>query len=309
MSLRIETLSTLHEPDYQNWVKRNGDIFAHPDWISIQASTSQTYIIKDDSNWLGTFTLNQEKKWGIPLFRNPHFTPHIAWTWKHSAIKTTTQHTIWKEASSLMCDLFKRAKISKIQISFPPTVTDVQKFIWEGFNVTPKYTYQIQLKNSTEKIFEQFSSSHRNHISKAIKDQVEWKIMHDPSLMEKLVRSTFSRKKQKFHSQYLHQILHQFCNEKNAMMCFAYRNEVVIAGALVIHDQEKAYLLLSGYESDKKHGGAGIGCVWELIKKCQNSQIPIFDFEGSMLTEVEQYFRGFGGELVPYFMIEKKLMG
>jgi hypothetical protein len=77
----------------------------------------------------------------------------------------------------------------------------------------------------------------------------------------------------------------------------------------VIHDQEKAYLLLSGYESDKKHGGAGIGCVWELIKKCQNSQIPIFDFEGSMLTEVEQYFRGFGGELVPYFMIEKKLMG
>ena len=309
MSLRIEILPSVQDDEYKKWASKNGDIFSSSEWIQIQSSTSVTYIIKDDSNWLGVFTMNQEKKWGIPLFRNPHFTPHIGWAWRHSATKKTAQHNTWKEACGLISDFLKQAKWGKIQFSFPPSVTDVQKFVWEGFKVTPKYTYQVNLQQSTSALFDHFSSSHRNHINKAAKDGVTWNIHHDPKSMESLVRTTFTRKKQKLHTTYLHNILHSFCHEKNSLMCFAHHGDTLIAGALVIFDKGKAYLLLSGYDHTKKHGGAGIGCVWELMQACQHLQIPIFDFEGSMLTEVEQYFRGFGGELVPYFMIEKKRIG
>jgi hypothetical protein len=30
-----------------------------------------------------------------------------------------------------------------------------------------------------------------------------------------------------------------------------------------------------------------------------------FDFEGSMLPEVEKYFRGFGANLIPYYRVSK----
>jgi hypothetical protein len=31
----------------------------------------------------------------------------------------------------------------------------------------------------------------------------------------------------------------------------------------------------------------------------------IFDFEGSMHEQIEKFYRGFGGELVPYYSIYK----
>lgn len=305
MSLRLEKIDTKHSPQYAQWADLHGDIFSAPSWIQIQADSSCTYVLRDDSNWLGCFTLNQETKWGIRLFRNPHFSPHICWSWNHAAHKTTSQHNSWKAAMDLMIGIFKNHKLSKIQFSFPTHVNDLQNFIWKGFQVQPKYTYHIDLHSSFDLILSQISSSHRNHFNKAKKDGIEWVIQHSPQEMEILVTSTFKRKRKKYHPAYLHNILNNFCNEENSMMCFASLEGKVIAGATVIFNRKKAYLLLSGYHADNKHGGAGIGCIIHLIESCQKRQIPLFDFEGSMIPEVEVYFRGFGGRLVPYFSVSQ----
>jgi len=308
MSLRIEKIDAPHSPQYAEWAAQNGDIFSDPKWIQIQTETSSTYVIRDDSNWLGCFTINQERKWGIPLFRNPHFTPHICWSWNHIANKTASQNNSWKSAMELMIDFFKNQKLSKIEFSFPTPVVDLQNFVWQGFQVQPKYTYQIDLTSSFENISSQISSSHRNHFNKAKKDGVQWVIQHDPQEMERLVTATFNRKNKKYHSIYLHKILHEFCNADNSLMCMAMFEGKVIAGATAIFNAKKAYLLLSGYIEENKHGGAGIGCVIQLIESCQKRLIPVFDFEGSMLPEVEVYFRGFGGEIKPYLSINKKIL-
>ena len=36
--------------------------------------------------------------------------------------------------------------------------------------------------------------------------------------------------------------------------------------------------------------------------------LKAFDFEGSMLPEVEKFFRGFGGDLIPYYTINKAFL-
>jgi len=41
------------------------------------------------------------------------------------------------------------------------------------------------------------------------------------------------------------------------------------------------------------------------IAVAEERGVGIFDFEGSMIPEVERFFRGFGGELTPYFSLEK----
>ena len=41
------------------------------------------------------------------------------------------------------------------------------------------------------------------------------------------------------------------------------------------------------------------------LKKPKENKSKVFDFEGSMIPQIEKYFRGFGGELTPYFVLQK----
>ena len=45
--------------------------------------------------------------------------------------------------------------------------------------------------------------------------------------------------------------------------------------------------------------------MWEAIKFAKKLGIKYFDFEGSMVPQIERYFRGFGGKLTPYYRINK----
>jgi hypothetical protein len=65
------------------------------------------------------------------------------------------------------------------------------------------------------------------------------------------------------------------------------------------------YYLFGGYDSSQKHHGAGVSCMWNSILKAKELGLGIFDFEGSMLPEVEKYFREFGGTLKPYYSASK----
>jgi len=59
------------------------------------------------------------------------------------------------------------------------------------------------------------------------------------------------------------------------------------------------------YTDNNKHSGAGSATLWECIKKAKSLGLEKFDFEGSMNPKIEHYFRGFGGNLVPYFTVNK----
>jgi hypothetical protein len=45
--------------------------------------------------------------------------------------------------------------------------------------------------------------------------------------------------------------------------------------------------------------------MYNSIEYAKQIKMPVFDFEGSMLPEVEKYFRDFGGVLTPYYTINK----
>lgn len=100
-------------------------------------------------------------------------------------------------------------------------------------------------------------------------------------------------------------ILFQFSNNTNNFAFCTYANDLPIAAAYCIYDYTTCYYLLSGYNHQNKHSGAGICSVMACIKKAKELDLKLFDFEGSMLPEVEDYFREFGGQLIPYHTINK----
>jgi hypothetical protein len=75
--------------------------------------------------------------------------------------------------------------------------------------------------------------------------------------------------------------------------------------AFCIYHQNRSYYILGGYDQSNKHIGAGAAAVDACIKHSINLSIKHFDFEGSMIQNVEKYFRGFGGDMVPFYTINK----
>ena len=76
----------------------------------------------------------------------------------------------------------------------------------------------------------------------------------------------------------------------------------VHAVAFIVWDRNRAYYLIGGGDPDFRNSGAATLCIWEAIK-FSSTVTKAFDFEGSMVENIERFFRGFGGHLKPYHRI------
>ncbi|HOK80319.1 MAG TPA: GNAT family N-acetyltransferase, partial [bacterium] len=85
----------------------------------------------------------------------------------------------------------------------------------------------------------------------------------------------------------------------------SFKGAKAISAMLCIHNNSYAHYLLGGYDESSKHRGAGVLSMWEGIIYAKSLGLKYFDFEGSMVPEIEKYFRGFGGVLTPYFRVNK----
>ena len=60
--------------------------------------------------------------------------------------------------------------------------------------------------------------------------------------------------------------------------------------------------MIGGSDPKFKNSGANSLLIWRAIED-SSKHTDAFDFEGSMMEPVERFFRGFGGEPVPYFQL------
>ena len=79
----------------------------------------------------------------------------------------------------------------------------------------------------------------------------------------------------------------------------------VEAAIYIVFDKKTAYYLAGGATEQGRKQGAMHFLMHHAIQETQKRGCEIFDFEGSMLQGVAAFFRGFNGELTPYYMVWK----
>jgi hypothetical protein len=181
----------------------------------------------------------------------------------------------------------------------------MQPFIWQKFKVVPGYTYRLSLLYSEKEMEAFMNVEHRNAYRKAEKDGLTCELTRDFALVKSVVLKTFERKNKGVDEGMMENILSRFANEQNSFAFVSRLNGTPVATAFCIMDTNTVYYLLGGYDPAHRHNGAGIQCIWNSIMYAKSLDRKVFDFEGSMLKEVEKFFRGFGPELVPYFTVQK----
>ena len=284
----------------------NSSVFNSKDWLKIYADKILIFgIFNYNDEFIGSFFLYQQTIKGISIISNPPFSPSCGLFFINPSENIVSKYSFDKKVLTEIAVFINNQNAIIKTFSLPTNFIDTQPFFWLNYKVIPNYTYHINLKDDLNVIYENFSIERKKNIRKALKDEIIVKKADDFNTVQQLVLKTFLRKEKKVNSYYLHKILFEFANSNNSYAFIAYQNNIPIATTFCVFDNDRAYYLLGGYDNQIKHNGAGPLCMFKSIEHAKELNLKVFDFEGSMLPEVERYFRDFGGKLIPYYTLNK----
>lgn len=291
-------------PAYHILTGESGSIFNSPSWTQLYENNLEQYgIFDNDQKLVAVFYLFKTRMMGLTYYKNPPYTPHIGLCYKNKAANKANALAFDKNLLAELADFIRSLSPGLLTVALPATVIDAQPFIWKKFKVVPNYTYHLDLTLSADQLLQNMASDKRNSLKKAEKDGIQTKRCQEKNVVEQLILKTFSRKQKAVDAAFVKKILHQFSTEENSFAFVSYLHEQPISSAFCLVDRNTCYYLLGGYDSGNKHQGAGVSTIWHAIQYAKQKGLQTFDFEGSMLPEVEKFFRGFGGDLVPYYTI------
>ncbi len=197
-------------------------------------------------------------------------------------------------------------KYKSFDYYFHPGFTNWTPLFWNDFTQQTRYTYQIDLKNDIETIQKKFHGNLRNDIKNAINNNVVIKNNIQFDELYNIVNLTFKRQGSKapFSQNKLKRFIEILTQRKKFISLGAYNNDgVLISACGIVLDNRSSYFLLNGIDIEKHIRGANALMILKAMEFIKEKEIEIFDFEGSMLPGVEQFYRRFGGDLVPYYRI------
>ncbi|HQQ94612.1 MAG TPA: GNAT family N-acetyltransferase [Bacteroidia bacterium] len=282
-------------------------VMASKDWLNVYGQALKLKgIYTEDNKLLGGYFYMLSSKFGLKHIKCPPYTPHCGFFFEPASSNPASRHNALKEAMHLMALQLKAEKAKLITLAFPPGTQDLQNFIWDKYKVIPNYTYQISLQNRSQEIAQDFDSKTRNSITRAGKDNTDIRFNTEKAeTCFRFFNTHLHETGASVYPQYLQAILTRFATTGNSFHFSAYSGQDLVALVFCVFDQNTCYYMLGASDKSKRPAGLNALLISKCIEQAQRAGCAIFDFEGSMLKGVEKFFRGFGGELLPYFTVNK----
>lgn len=299
--MQVKPIHTQDLTDAARAVVSRADVLASDAWLDIYKGQNRLMgIYNDNQELVGTFNLFAFRKYGLTILINPPFTPHINLQYTNPAQSPSAVHSFNKQVMQAIASYLLATRAHYIKLNFAGSVVDTQVFSWKQFTVANRFTYILQLQLSEEELFANLSPEKRKSLRKAEKDGLRIEEAGDYQQVFDLIRQSLQRN-DKFHNQeIIRSMVLRFSSPQHTIAFLAKDQEgKALAAAYCICHGGKAYYLFGGFNEVHKHHGAGVSCMWACIKKAKAMGLSEFDFEGSMVPEIEKYFREFGGELKP----------
>ncbi len=303
----IKVIDAVQMPLYDKFVEEYGGVFNYSIWKSNVHKEKLIYygIYEKDGQLAGVFHLYFAKKFGFTFIKNPPFIPNIGLVFNNRSVNNANNLSYVKDILEAVTAFIGTQSFSVLSIALPSSIVDTQPFFWNKYKVVPNYTYQHSLAETEAEIEKRYSVNSRNAVKKAVKDGVEVKLSNDYSIVKQMVKNTFSRREEGFDEALIDSILFKLATPQNSFAFVAYWENKPIAVSFCLFDKNVTYYCLGGYDHNSTHRGAGALCIHKSIMLAKEMGNKIFDFEGSMIPEVESYFRSFGPVMLPYYTINK----
>jgi len=190
--------------------------------------------------------------------------------------------------------------------NFSPAFDCFVPFCWNGFLVKPFQTYCLSMNETLDHIYSNFSKSVTNRIARAEKRGL---FVVENSDISPLVKMMSERKINTSAAGAKFKKLWNYLSSLDA--CFNIyitdpAKETIYCGGAFIIEKERVIFKASALNYEYKNTGASDLLIWHAIQKVKGmNNIKVFDFAGSMIKNIDNYFRTFGASPVVYYNISK----
>lgn len=294
---------------YRDFCKKekNIPVFSKDWWLDSVCGEDNwdVVIVEKEQEILASLPYNKTRKAIFDIITMPKLTQTMGVYIKYPDIQKYDKKLSYEK--DMMNKLIQQLPIvDMFSQNFHYSITNWLPFYWNGYEQTTRYTYVIEDLTDLERVFSNFSHSKRKNIKKAeklvqIKFDISSKDFYENHKM------TLAKQKSKIAYSYeqFSQMYNNTYKNNSGRTIYAIDSENNIHAALfVIWDNNSAYDLISTIDPDFRNSGAASLLIKEIIKYV-SSKTNKFDFEGSMIEQVESSFRQFGAKQKPYFKISK----
>lgn len=258
--------------------------------------------VRQDGRLVAALPYFLKQKAGFRYITMPPFVKMMGPYFADSPASLTQQHQLLE---ALIAQL---PRVAAFKQSFHYSVANWLPFFWAGYRQTTRYSYQLSLQNGADAVLQGINRNMRRNLQKA---QSQLVVNDDLSLADFYRINAMSFERQGLRLPYTFAQLQRHDDALQQRQCrriFAAHDQQgrLHAASYLIWDAQSAWYHLSGDDPALRHSGGGILLIWEAIRfTAEQLHLPVFDFEGSMIRNIEAIRRQFGAVQQPYFAVWK----
>lgn len=206
-----------------------------------------------------------------------------------------------------ICNYIEELGLESFDQQFNYKYTNFLPFFWRYYQGTVKYTYVIENTEDLDAVRNSYSSKIKNELRKAQKC-LTIQPGNDLGLFYKVNKLSFDRQNIDIPYSYEQfKRLYEACKDNHAcsLIQAVDADGKVVSVAMLVWDNDSIYYLLNGTDPELKMLQGNLLLIDYGIELAHKKGLK-FDFEGSVIKNVNHAFREFGGTPKPYFRITKK---
>ncbi len=258
-------------------------------------------VLLEDGVALAAWPYFQKKRWGLRYVTMPHFTKYLGPLCADGHTLTAQQ---WKALAAAL------PPFDGLDQQCSPSANLVVALLPESFLSSPHHTYRIDLSDTAWQ--GRINRNMRRNIRKAA-SQLQLQTSLDLQTFYAVHLMSFKRQGISPPYGFSDFQRHDAALVKQGQrQVFAAVDDTgqIHSVAYLIWDAHAAYYHLSGDNPALRSSGSGIWLIDQAIRYTQTVlQLPLFDFEGSMIPAVAAIREQFGAEKTTYYRIQSAASG
>lgn len=266
-----------------------------------EGGTWNAAVVEENGTVIAALPYFLKKRGPFQYVTMPPFAKHMGPLVHPDYDELKHQHKLYKSL------IDKLPALHSFKQNFTWQTSNWLPFYWQGFSQTTRYTYLLDLQD-LDAVYRGCNRNIRRNIKKAqqqvkvdIKDDLEhFYLINRLSYERQGLPIPYSFEQLRRHDETLAE------HQSRAVFFAGDPMGQTHSAAYLIWDRQSSYYHLSGDDPELRHSGAGILLVWEAVRyTAEELGLPLFDFEGSMMPNVERIRRQFGARQQPYFFVWK----
>ncbi len=284
----------------------HGTVFHYSWWLNVAAQHFEILAVRDKRGSVrGGVPLTRRNRAGLVLFHAPQLTPFLGPIFDISQISDPCERLyLMRSAGELMARQMPRFDSFRCMVG--ALGPDLQGFLWAGFRAELAYTFRLPASQSIESVEACITRTHLQKLAKAKRLGLSVTRNEDIEAFRKLCEIGAVRGDKMLYPAEMPIRLWSagFQREKSDFYIARTRENEPIAALLTVHDTRTTYQIVAAFDPAKREIPGSYLLLWAALCDALTANRD-FDFEGSALRGVEQYYRKWGPAAFAVWRLEK----